>query len=77
MMTEQPHIVIIGGGFGGLYAAQHLKYSDAKVTLIDRRNFHLFQPYHQYILQGFTRIYPMTSSAICMELLIAFRSLKS
>lgn len=52
MMTEQPHIVIIGGGFGGLYAAQHLKYSDAKVTLIDRRNFHLFQPLLYQVATG-------------------------
>ena len=34
------HLVILGGGFGGLYAAKALS-SHAKVTLIDRRNFHL------------------------------------
>ncbi|MFN4815930.1 MAG: FAD-dependent oxidoreductase, partial [Pseudanabaena sp.] len=40
------HVVIIGGGFGGLYAAQKLGKSKVpvKVTLIDKRNFHLFQP---------------------------------
>jgi NADH:ubiquinone reductase (H+-translocating) len=37
-------IVIVGGGFGGLYTAQYLKKADAEVTLLDRRNFHLFQP---------------------------------
>src|SRR5205807_8262544 len=37
-------LVIIGGGFGGLYAAQSLKNAALEVTLIDRRNFHLFQP---------------------------------
>src|SRR5512142_35980 len=39
-----PHIVILGGGFGGLYAARRLKGVDASVTLIDRHNYHLFQP---------------------------------
>ena len=38
------HIVIIGGGFGGLYAARALKRADAQITLIDRRNHHVFQP---------------------------------
>ncbi len=39
-----PHVVIIGGGFGGLYCAKALKNAPVRVTLIDRRNFHLFQP---------------------------------
>ena len=39
-----PRIVIIGGGFGGLHAAQGLAKTMAKVTLYDRRNYHLFQP---------------------------------
>jgi NADH dehydrogenase len=38
------HVVIVGGGFGGLYAAQALRRAPVRVTLIDRRNFHLFQP---------------------------------
>jgi NADH dehydrogenase FAD-containing subunit len=38
------HIVIIGGGFGGLTAALALRNVPARVTLIDRRNYHLFQP---------------------------------
>jgi NADH dehydrogenase FAD-containing subunit len=37
-------VVIVGGGFGGLYAAQQLKSDRVDVTLIDRRNYHLFQP---------------------------------
>lgn len=37
-------IVIVGGGFAGLYAAKALRKADADVTLIDRRNFHVFQP---------------------------------
>ena len=39
-----PHVVIIGGGFGGLYTARGLKHVDADVTVIDRHNYHLFQP---------------------------------
>src|SRR3989337_3051357 len=41
---RRPHVVIIGGGFGGLYCAKALKHAPVRVTLIDRRNFHLFQP---------------------------------
>src|SRR3954471_8490963 len=37
-------VVMVGGGFGGLYAARLLKHAPCQVTLIDRRNFHLFQP---------------------------------
>lgn len=40
----RPHVVIIGGGFGGLAAARALRYAPVDVTLIDRRNHHLFQP---------------------------------
>lgn len=45
-------IVIIGGGFGGLYAAQMLGRAQAQVTLIDRRNFHLFQPLLYQVATG-------------------------
>jgi NADH dehydrogenase len=40
----QPHVVIIGGGFGGLYAARTLERVPVRVTLVDRRNHHVFQP---------------------------------
>ena len=40
----QPHVVIVGGGFAGLAAAQALKHAPVRVTLLDRRNHHLFQP---------------------------------
>ena len=43
-MGARPHIVIIGGGFAGLYTARGLKGVDADVTLADRHNYHLFQP---------------------------------
>src|SRR6059058_2854613 len=39
-----PHVVIVGGGFGGLYAARALAHRPVRVTLLDRRNYHLFQP---------------------------------
>src|SRR5271168_2314979 len=39
-----PHVVIVGGGFGGLAAAKALKKAPAHITLIDRTNHHLFQP---------------------------------
>jgi NADH dehydrogenase len=39
-----PHVVIIGGGFGGLDAARALAHTQVRVTLIDRHNYHLFQP---------------------------------
>src|SRR6266581_4913771 len=42
--TARPRIVIIGAGFGGLSAALHLGVVGADVTVIDRRNYHLFQP---------------------------------
>src|SRR5471030_3309369 len=39
-----PHVVVVGGGFGGLQAVRGLRRAPVRVTLIDRRNFHLFQP---------------------------------
>jgi len=39
-----PHVVIVGGGFGGLYAARELSRHPVRITLVDRRNHHLFQP---------------------------------
>src|SRR5215813_1776260 len=41
---QPPHVVVIGGGFGGLKAARTLAKYPVRVTLIDRRNHHLFQP---------------------------------
>src|SRR5687768_10211204 len=41
---SQSHVIIIGGGFGGLSAARALRKADVRVTLLDRRNHHLFQP---------------------------------
>ena len=41
---DQHRVVLIGGGFGGLYAAKRLRKAPVAVTLIDRKNYHLFQP---------------------------------
>lgn len=45
-------VVIIGGGFGGLHAAMRIRGSAAEVTLVDRRNFHLFQPLLYQVATG-------------------------
>jgi NADH:ubiquinone reductase (H+-translocating) len=51
-MATGHQVVILGGGFGGLVAAQTLKHADAQVTLIDQRNFHLFQPLLYQVATG-------------------------
>ncbi len=43
-MSESVHVVIVGGGFGGLYAARALAGANVRVTLLDRKNHHTFQP---------------------------------
>jgi NADH dehydrogenase len=50
--TPLHHVVIVGGGFGGLYAAKALRRAPVRVTLIDRRNFHLFQPLLYQVATG-------------------------
>ena len=45
-------VVVIGGGFGGLQAAHKLRHAPVEVTLIDRRNFHLFQPLTYQVATG-------------------------
>lgn len=47
-----PHVIIVGGGFGGLSAARHLRDADVRVTLIDRRNYHLFRPMLYQVATG-------------------------
>ena len=44
MTSPYPHVVIVGGGFGGLYCAQALADQPVTVTVVDRHNYHLFQP---------------------------------
>ena len=51
-MEQRHRVIILGGGFGGLVAAQKLKRAPVEVTLIDRRNFHLFQPLLYQVATG-------------------------
>jgi NADH dehydrogenase len=51
-MDSQHHVVIIGGGFGGLQATLALRRAPVRITLIDRRNFHLFQPLLYQVATG-------------------------
>ena len=50
--STRRHVVIVGGGFGGVRAAQALKSAPVDVTLIDRRNYHLFQPLLYQVATG-------------------------
>jgi len=47
-----PHVIIIGGGFGGLSAARALRRAPVRVTLIDKRNYHLFRPMLYQVATG-------------------------
>jgi NADH dehydrogenase len=51
-MAEKHRVLILGGGFGGLVAAQTMKHADAQITLLDKRNFHLFQPLLYQVATG-------------------------
>src|SRR5215469_14206870 len=44
MMADQPHVVILGAGFGGIGALKSLGDADVSITLIDKRDYHTFQP---------------------------------
>ncbi|MCA9763666.1 MAG: FAD-dependent oxidoreductase, partial [Gemmatimonadetes bacterium] len=49
---DLPHVVIVGGGFGGLQVARDLRRAPVRITLIDRQNFHLFQPLLYQVATG-------------------------
>jgi NADH dehydrogenase len=52
-MASDPHrVVIVGGGFGGLFAARRLRRAPVQVTLVDRHNHHLFQPLLYQVATG-------------------------
>ncbi|WP_330483316.1 NAD(P)/FAD-dependent oxidoreductase [Tumidithrix elongata] len=51
-VDRKHHTIVVGGGFGGLYAAKELAKLPIKVTLIDKRNFHLFQPLLYQVATG-------------------------
>lgn len=71
-MLELPHVVIVGGGFGGLSAARCLKNAPVRITLIDRRNFHLFQPLLYQVATGW-----LSPANIASPLRIALRHQKN
>ena len=61
----------MGGGFGGLQAALHLKRADVEITLVDRRNFHLFQPLAYQVATG-----ALAAGEVCYPLRAIFRGEK-
>jgi NADH dehydrogenase len=65
-------VVIVGGGFGGLQAALHLRRLPVQVTLIDRRNFHLFQPLAYQVATG-----ALSPAEICYPLRAMFHRRKN
>src|SRR3954451_8888563 len=64
----QHRVVIVGAGFGGLQGALHLKNGDVDVTVIDRRNFHLFQPLAYQVATG-----ALAPGEVCYPLRSIFR----
>ena len=52
MEARAHRVVVVGGGFGGLQAAKRLRRAPADLTLVDRRNFHLFQPLLYQVATG-------------------------
>ena len=73
-MTARHRVVIIGGGFGGLYAARSLARSEVAVTLLDRCNFHLFQPLLYQVATG--GLSPSNISSPIREVLRGKRSVR-
>ena len=73
MKTEKlPHVVIVGAGFGGLETAQRLRNAPVQITLIDRQNYHLFQPLlYQVAIAG------LVPSQIAYPLRTIFRKQKN
>ncbi len=51
-MPKAPRVVIVGGGFGGFYAARTLAKAPVQVTLVDKRNYHLFRPMLYQVATG-------------------------
>ena len=52
MTTGRPRVLIVGGGFGGLFAAKFLRRVAVDITLVDRNNHHLFQPLLYQVTTG-------------------------
>jgi NADH:ubiquinone reductase (H+-translocating) len=61
-------VIVVGGGFGGLQAATHLASAPVELTLVDRRNFHLFQPLTYQVATG-----ALSPGEVCYPLRAIFR----
>ncbi|MGH2822986.1 MAG: FAD-dependent oxidoreductase, partial [Thermoleophilaceae bacterium] len=68
MDADRHSVVVIGGGFGGLQAATHLARAPVDLTLVDRRNFHLFQPLTYQVATG-----ALTPGEVCYPLRAIFK----
>lgn len=71
-MAAKPHLVIVGGGFGGLTLARRLKNAEVSITLIDKANHHLFQPLLYQVATA-----ALSPGHIAMPLRAIFRSQKN
>ena len=70
--STRHHVVIVGGGFGGLFAARKLGRSGYDVTLVDKRNFHTFQPLLYQVAVGM-----LTTGDVCTPHRVTLRRKKN
>src|SRR3954463_2597249 len=68
MSSDRHRVVVVGGGFGGLQAAKHLARAPVDLTLVDRRNFHMFQPLSYQLATG-----ALTPGEVCYPLRAIFK----